>query len=108
MNVTEIVALIFVAVGAGAFIYLLPQIKALIPQVDSWIKTHTSAEQREVLADLAAQLVGAAEQLFGAKKGEQKKAYSMELLAKLMPHVDEAVRNAAIEDEVFRMNQTKA
>lgn len=103
MNVAEIIALVLVALGAGAFIYLLPQIKQLIPQVKHWIETHTTAEQREVLDALADLVVEAAEQMFGPKTGAQKKEYAMDMLGKLMPQVDEDVRSAAIEGKVFEL-----
>ena len=101
MNVAEIIALVLIALGAGAFIYLLPQIRELLPRIAYWIETHTTSEERDVLVNFAGIVVDAAEQLFGPKTGEQKKAYAMELLGKLMPQVDEDVRSAAIEGKVF-------
>lgn len=101
MNVAEIIALVLVVIGVGAFVYLLPQIRQLLPQIANWFETHTTAEERDVLIRLAGLVVDAAEQLFGPKTGEQKKAYAMELLGKLMPHIDADVRSAAIEGKVF-------
>lgn len=103
MTVYEIIAVALTALGLCAFIYLLPQIKALIPQIKKWVETHTTAEQRKVLVELAGQIVRAAEQLFGSKTGEQKLAYAMEMLEKLMPYIDADVRRAAIEDQVYAL-----
>ena len=104
MKVIDIIAIVLLFVGTGAFIYLMPQFKTLLPQIETWLLTHTTAEQRQAIVALADLVVDAAEQIFGAKTGEQKKEYAMKLFEKLMPHVDESVRDAAIEGSVYRMN----
>lgn len=107
MEIMDIIAIVLTVAGIGAFVYLLPEIKAFIPKLTAWFMAHTTAEQRKILYDLAKQVVHSAEQLFGAGRGEEKKAYAMKLMELLFPDTSEDVREAAVEDQVYQMNAEK-
>lgn len=73
-----------------------------------FLRSKLSVEQIETLKSIVRIAVYAAEQLFGAKMGADKKAFALEyakkLLAKLHLTFDEAAVDAAIEAQVKEMN----
>ena len=96
MNITWILlGVIILAFGAfGAFV--LP-----------WIRTHVTTEQLTILHGIANTVVFAAEQIFGAKMGEDKLKYALSLAKKLLTTkgltFDEDVVRAAIEAQVQQL-----
>ena len=72
------------------------------------LKSKLSVEQLATLKQIVNIAVYAAEQLFGAKMGADKKAFALkwvnQLLAKLHLTFDEEAVDAAIEAEVKKMN----
>ena len=72
------------------------------------LKSKLSVEQLATLKQIVNIAVYAAEQLFGAKMGPDKKKFALEyvkkLLAKLHLTFDEEAVDAAIEAEVNKMN----
>lgn len=73
-----------------------------------YIKTHVSATQLSMLAGIAQTVVFAAEKIFGAKMGEDKLAYALNLAKKLLEKkgltFDEDVVRAAIEAQVEQLD----
>lgn len=73
-----------------------------------YIKTHVSAEQLNILAGIAQTVVFAAEKIFGAKMGDDKLAYALNLARKLLEKkgltFDEDVIRAAIEAQVKQLD----
>lgn len=76
-----------------------------------FIRSKLSAEQLTTLKQVVNIAVYAAEQLFGAKMGANKKAFALDyakkLLAKLHLTFDEEVVDAAIEAEVKELKLTE-
>lgn len=87
-------------------IFILGGLAVLI--VWPYIKSHVSAEQLSVLAGIAQTVVFAAEKIFGAKMGEDKLAYALNLAKKLLEKknltFDEEVIRAAIEAQVEQLD----
>ena len=73
-----------------------------------YIRAHVTAEQIVVLRGIAHTVVFAAEQIFGAKMGEDKLAYALGLAKRLLEKqnltFDEDVVRAAIEEQVKELN----
>lgn len=73
-----------------------------------YIKTHVSAAQLSMLAGIAQTVVFAAEKIFGAKMGDDKLAYALNLAKKLLEKkgltFDEEVIRAAIEAQVEQLD----
>lgn len=70
-----------------------------------WIKSKTTAQQREDLVAWVKIAVAAAEQLYkGSKKGAEKKKYVLDFLAEHGFSVDEDIVDAAIEAAVKQLN----
>lgn len=73
-----------------------------------YIKTHVSATQLSMLAGIAQTVVFAAEKIFGAKMGDDKLAYALNLAKKLLEKkgltFDEDVIRAAIEAQVKQLD----
>lgn len=70
-----------------------------------WIKSKTTAQQREDLIAWVKIAVSAAEQIFkGDKRGAEKKQYVLNFLEKNGFSVDEDAVNAAIEAAVKQLN----
>lgn len=96
MNITWILFGIII-LGFGAFgAFALP-----------WIRANVTAEQLAILNGIAHTVVFAAEQIFGAKMGQDKLAYALNLAKKLLEkkHLifDEEVVRAAIEEQVKQL-----
>ena len=70
-----------------------------------WIKSKTTAEQRDELIAWVSIAVSAAEQLYkGAGRGEEKKEYVLQFLAEQGFSVDSAAVDAMIEAAVQQLN----
>lgn len=70
-----------------------------------WIKSKTTAQQREDLVAWVKIAVAAAEQIYrGAKRGEEKKQYVLDFLTKNGFSVNEDSVNTAIEAAVKQLN----
>lgn len=97
MNITQILLGLILILGAIAAFIVWP-----------YIKTHVSAEQLSILAGIAQTVVFAAEKIFGAKMGEDKLAYALNLAKRLLEKkgltFDEDVIRAAIEAQVQQLN----
>lgn len=97
MNITQILLGIILILGGVATLIVWP-----------YIKTHVSAEQLSMLAGIAQTVVFAAEKIFGAKMGEDKLAYALNLAKKLLAKknltFDDDVIRAAIEAQVQQLN----
>lgn len=68
-----------------------------------WLKEKLSAERAQQLEDLIWKAVQAAEQLFGAGNGAEKKAYVVEYLENA--GIDAAAVDTEIEAAVLEVNQ---
>ena len=101
MDITTILLGIILILGGVATLIIWP-----------YIKTHVSAEQLSMLAGIAQTVVFAAEKIFGAKMGEDKLAYALNLAKKLLEKkgltFDEDVIRAAIESQVQKLGLDKA
>ncbi|MBO7079911.1 MAG: phage holin [Bacilli bacterium] len=97
MNITQILL---------GLIFILGGVITLI--VWPYIKAHVSNEQLTMLAGIAQTVVFAAEKIFGAKMGEDKLAYALNLAKKLLEKkglsFDEETIRAAIEAQVEQLN----
>ncbi len=70
-----------------------------------WIKSKTTAQQREDLVAWVKIAVAAAEQIYrGTKRGEEKKQYVLDFLTKNGFSVNKDSVNAAIEAAVKQLN----
>lgn len=101
MNITQILLGIIILIGGAVSLFVVPYLKA-----------HMTAEQISILAGIAQTVVYAAEKIFGAKMGEDKLAYAMNLAKKLLEKkglsFDEDVIRAAIEAQVQQLGFDKA
>jgi len=101
MNITQILLGIILILGGLVTLIVWP-----------YIKTHVSAEQLSMLAGIAQTVVFAAEKIFGAKMGEDKLAYALNLAKKLLAKkgltFDEDVIRAAIEAQVQELSMEQA
>jgi hypothetical protein len=68
-----------------------------------WIKSKTTLTQQEQLVVWVKIAVAAAEQLFALAEGEQKKDYVVNWLKERGITFDEAVIDAAVEAEVYKL-----
>lgn len=90
MIVNAVIALVAVVISA----FVIP-----------WIKSKTTAQQREDLIAWVKIAVSAAEQIYrGTKRGEEKKQYVLDFLAQNGFSVNEDSVNAAIEAAVKQLN----
>lgn len=102
MNITQILLGIIVLVGGAIGLFVVP-----------YLHTHMTAEQIGILTGIAQTVVYAAEKIFGAKMGQDKLAYALNLAKALLEKknlsFDEDVIRAAIEAQVQQLNlDTKA
>ena len=97
MNITQILLGLILILGGLATLIIWP-----------FIKSHVSAEHLSMLAGIAQTVVFAAEKIFGAKMGEDKLAYALNLAKKLLEKkgitFDEEVIRAAIEAQVEQLD----
>ena len=97
MDITYIILGVILILGGLATLVVWP-----------FIKTHVSAEQLSMLAGIAQTVVFAAEKIFGAKMGEDKLAYALNLAKKLLAKknltFDEDEIRAAIEAQVQQLS----
>lgn len=97
MNITQILLGIIILIGGAVSLFVVP-----------YLKTHMTAEQISILAGIAQTVVYAAEKIFGAKMGEDKLKYALNLAKDLLTKkgltFDEDVIRAAIEAQVQELN----
>lgn len=79
--------------------------------VRPWLNSKLNPEQLAMLRSFAKVAVSAAEQIITLVTGQEKKAWAMEqvkkLLAKFKLTFDEETVSAAIEEQVYEMNKEK-
>lgn len=94
IDVTTIVNAVIALIAAIVSAFIVP-----------WIKSKTTAQQREDLIAWAKIAVSAAEQIYkGNGRGEEKKQYALDFLKANGFSVDEKSVNAAIEAAVKQLN----
>ena len=97
MNITQILLGVIILLGGVFALFIRPYIQA-----------HVTTEQLSLLFGVARTVVFAAEQIFGAKMGQDKLAYALNLAKKLLEKkglsFDEEVIRAAIEAQVEQLN----
>ena len=97
MNITQILLGLILILGGIFTLIVWPYIRA-----------HVSSEHLSMLAGIAQTVVFAAEKIFGAKMGEDKLAYALNLAKKLLEKkglsFEEDVIRAAIEAQVEQLN----
>lgn len=94
IDVTTIVNAVIALIAAIISAFVIP-----------WIKSKTTAQQREDLVAWIKIAVAAAEQIYqGTKRGEEKKQYVLDFLTKNGFSVNEDSVNAAIEAAVKQLN----
>ena len=94
MNITVIINAVIALIAAIVSTFLIP-----------WIKSKTTAQQREELVAWVKIAVSAAEQIYkGSGRGADKKQYVLDFLAKNGFTVDTDSVNAAIEAAVKQLN----
>lgn len=93
VDVTAIVNAVIALIAAVVTAFIIP-----------WIKSKMTAQQREDLIAWIKIAVSAAEQLYGEKRGAEKKQYVLDFLEDNGFSVDEYSVNAAIEAAVMQLN----
>lgn len=93
IDVTTIVNAVIALIAAIVTAFVVP-----------WIKSRTTAQQREELIAWVKIAVAAAEQIYKDKKGEEKKQYVLNFLENNGFSVDDDSVNAAIEAAVKQLN----
>lgn len=94
MNITVIINAVIALIAAVVSTFLIP-----------WIKSKTTAQQREELVAWVKIAVSAAEQIYiGSGRGADKKQYVLDFLSKNGFTVDMDSVNAAIEAAVKQLN----
>lgn len=73
-----------------------------------WIKSKTTAEQQALLTATVKTLVYAAEQLYGAGKGEEKLAYVKQKLEEKGFDIDVDAIEAAVKEITIEITKEKA
>lgn len=94
IDLTPVINLVIVVTAAIVTAVVVP-----------WIKRHTSAQDREEFLRWVEIAVAAAEQLFYATQGAEKKKYVMQLLEERGFTFSEEEINAAIEGAVLRLHR---
>lgn len=93
LDITSIVQAIFALVAAIITAVVIP-----------WIKSKTNAQQQEEIKQWVKIAVAAAEQIFtGSGRGEEKKRWVLDFLAKYNLKVDMDVIDAMIEAAVWEL-----
>ena len=72
--------------------------KAVVPELREWLQARATAEQRAALWDVVVKLVEAAEQLFGAGVGDDKREYVASELRRAGYSVDFNLIEAAVKE----------
>ena len=72
-----------------------------------WIRSKTTKQQQDNLMAAAKIAVFAAEQIYGAAKGDEKLEYAMEALKKAGFTIDKTLAREAIEKAVHDMNEPR-
>lgn len=94
IDITTIVNTVIALIMSVISVFVIP-----------WIKSKTTAQQREDLVAWVKIAVSAAEQIYqGTKRGEEKKQYVLDFLSKNGFSVNEDSVNAAIEAAVKQLN----
>lgn len=94
IDITPVINAVIALLAAGVSVFLIP-----------WIKSKTTAQQRNELVAWAKIGVAAAEQLYkGQGRGEEKKKYALDFLESKGFKVDEGSVNNAIEAAVKQLN----
>ena len=98
MNITQILLGVIILLGGVFALFIRPYIQA-----------HVTTEQLSLLFGIAKTVVFAAEQIFGAKMGQDKLAYALNLAKRLLESkgitFDEDTIRAAIEAQVKALNE---
>ena len=101
MNITQIILGLIFILGSIVSLFVIP-----------YIKTHMTSEQITILTGIAQTVVYAAEKIFGAKMGQDKLQYAMNLAKSLLSKkgltFDDDVVRAAIESQVQQLSLDKA
>lgn len=98
IDLTPLIQALILFASSVISIYLLPKVK-------SYLTEKLSAEQRENLKKWVRIAVAAAEQLYGSKKGQEKKQYVIDFLySKGIVFDADEVENL-IESEVYKLTQ---
>lgn len=95
-DLTDIIEAVIALLGALATTFLIP-----------YLKSRLSKEKQESLAFWVKTAAQAAEQLYGSKKGQQKKEYVVSFLLSKGIVVDIDEVTALMESEVYRLSQGK-
>ncbi len=98
IDLTPIFQALILLISSVITIYILPKVKAVLTE-------KLSAEQRENLKKWVRVAVAAAEQLYGSKKGQEKKQYVIDFLYSKGIVFDVAEVEALIESEVYKLTQ---
>lgn len=94
MNITPIVEAILALVAAIITVFVIP-----------WIKSKTTAQQREDIVAWVNVAVSAAEQIYnGPGRGKEKKKYVINYLNSKGFKIDEATVDILIESAVLKLN----
>ena len=97
MNITPVVNAVIALVAAVITAFIIP-----------WIKSRTTAAQREEIEAWVGIAVVAAEQIYkGSGRGEEKKAYVMDFLKSKGFSIDTASINLMIESAVRMVMKNK-
>lgn len=72
--------------------------KVVVPELREWLQARATAEQRAALWDVVVKLVEAAEQLFGAGVGDDKREYVASELRRAGYSVDFNLIEAAVKE----------
>ncbi len=95
MDITPVVNAVIALIAAVVTAFVIP-----------WVKSKTTAAQREEINSWVKIAVTAAEQIYsGAGKGKEKKAYVLKFLEEKNLKIDEESVDLMIESAVKNMNQ---
>ena len=100
MNITQILLGLIIILGGVVSMFVIP-----------YLHTHLTSEQIGILTGIAQTVVYAAEKIFGAKMGQDKLSYAMNLAKSLLNKkgltFDDDVIRAAIESQVQQLSLEK-
>lgn len=96
MDITPVVNAVIALIAAVVTAFVIP-----------WVKSKTTATQREEIEAWVRIVVTVAEQIYlGAEKGKEKKKYVLDFLAEKNLKIDEDSVDLMIESAVKNMNET--